>query len=211
MVRRHAITVPANDAGNAFREFSLSGYVFACEDTSLPFSLQLGEFEIIPRVSANMELPEPRGFQKVRLINPSLDGTDLKVAFWVGPPGFRLNSNKLPPDKWRGNAIDLNLNQTQDFPGINARGERRKQLMITLRPGLEGQGAVVLYEINDDGTTGEPLATVAASSSGGGFTLDTGANVRLKNRMTGVANINSGDEAANETPDITLAENFYPL
>jgi hypothetical protein len=172
------------------------GSVIFVEKASADFEFKLDNG---PRQAARQNLIcnfAPEIFQTLRLFN--LSATEvLWVVIWTGVAGVTFNEFVLPPTAMVGQDVNLAAAATQDFPGINSTGQRRKQFTMTLKPALVGNVSIA------DKDTGKLLAIVAASSSGGGFALETDANLRITNNTAALI-------SSTVAPfDIAVAETFY--
>ncbi len=138
-------------------------------------------------------------FRDLTITNES-STNELTVVLWIARGDVDYNEIVLPQTVCTNFPIDLANNANVKIPGIDSDGRRRKQLTITLRPSLAQN--VQIYDGDPTGT-GLLLAIIGASSSGGGFAIETDGDVWLKN-VTGGAIVSTG-----AAPDIGVMQTFY--
>lgn len=141
-------------------------------------------------------------------------GVTLTVTLRVGTAYVTFNVPPIPNTSALGwinfpsGGASLADAGTEIFPGIasdvaayaNAgvsAGSRRKYMTVSLKPSLSGTIRVF------NNVTGGLLAIVAASSSGGGFPIETDCDIKIEN------NTGSPVQMTGATPDIAIAETFY--
>lgn len=187
--------VKAVAAGKDLRIPGKGDFIFV-ESASKTFSLQRDDGQRMD-VKGRFKLRfAPDVFQALIVTNLSSTET-LYFTIWIGAGDISYDEIVLPATTLVGQVVALADGASMDLPGVNASGQRRKQVTITLRPALAGR--VEVYDDDNDTL----LAIVAAASSGGGFAIETDANLRIKNK-TGVAIASEVDPR-----DIAVSESWY--
>jgi len=175
------------------------GRYFRCREASAAFQLKVGSdtytLEGGDEFTVRDDDPD---FRQLTFINLS-DTDDLTVDFFAGKNVVRNAYVKLPRTRSQPAVISLAVGATQDFPGIDDSGKRRKQFTMTLKNGMTGQ---ILVRNAD---TGGLVAIIGAGATAGiGFALETDDNLQIQNK-TGTNPI----ESESASPTISVIETFY--
>jgi hypothetical protein len=141
----------------------------------------------------------PDEFRRLTIYNTGT--ATLTVIIWIGAGGISYDEIVIPQTVITGQTVALADDGEMSCVGVNASGQRRKQITITLRPSLAGR--VEVYSIDSAGVKDDLLAIVAASSSGGGFAIETDVDLIIRNKTGGAIS------STVDPRDIAVAETFY--
>lgn len=178
-----------------------SGRFFRCREASAAFQLKVGSDTYTLEGGDEFAIRDTDpDFKALTFINLS-ETDDLTVDFFAGRNVIHSAYVKLPRTRMVGRTVTIpNSGGTQEFPGLDEFGKRRKQFTVTIRSSLGGGQVDVL-----DTDEGKLLAILDSSSDLGiGFAIETDANITVRNR-TGTNPLES--DSAN--PEISVAETFY--
>lgn len=184
------------------------GSYFRVRSASAAFDLKI-ESQTYNGLEAGDQVTRDKPFRKLTFINLSADD-DLVVEFYAGEAGgagggsaLTNTTSQIPSTRMVGSDIALAQDDSQDFPGVDEFGKRRKQFTLTVGPDI--QGSILVF----DADTSELLAIISTNETAGvGFAIETDANLRIIN-CTDENPISSAGVTFASPPDIAVAETFY--
>jgi hypothetical protein len=171
-----------------------AGAFIFVESASVAFELQPDDRRRV-RAKAKFKM-RFAPFTALNIFNTHATKT-LKIIIWIGTGEVDYNEIFLPQTELIPHDITLANLATLDLPGVNSSQQVRKQITVTLGPSIPGR--VELYNAD----TETIVAIISASSSGGGFCIETSQDLILRNK-TGQALSSLVD-----TIDIAVASTWY--
>lgn len=180
-------------AAGKTREVRIVGRFFRCREASAAFDLKIDSDTYTCEGGDELAVRDSDAdFTKLLFTNLSATET-LTVDFFAGKNLIRSAYVKLPRTRMEPADVNLAINASQNFPGIDANGRRRKQFTITVQ-GIDGR--LEVRRLSDN----RLIAVVrVATTTGSGFAIETDDDLKVVNKTGG----------AITDPNIAIAETFY--
>lgn len=192
-LRHESFLIPAGES----RHVTGPGNFILIEEATAPFNLYI-DGGPKREVRGGQRVPNDAIWNMARLENASSTKA-LRVRIKAGVGDGESAYAYIPPSSTDGVLIAaLADGSAVDLLGVDSSGRRRKEVTITLKPSLAGT-----VQIRNK-TSGRLMALIAASSSGGGFRIETDEDLTLTNKTGGAI------DSTTATPDIAVYESFYP-